>query len=305
MSGRIGLWAAGCALALLAGPAAGLTVHYDGSVTPDHTSLQSVFSTQLAGSGAWSAGGGVLTISTVAAVGSTAWFGNHATHDPVPWALSGSDPGNSLTIRTCLGPDSGEWFAYILDGDYRASIQLDPGQVSVAIDGGEWVTRSLDTGAYHEYRFDLIYGMVRYKADGDVLYAGMADTSGSQKYLVVGDGSFTAPTGYGTMLVDDLVVETESPAPHPGDADWDGAVNYLDLGILATCYGQAGQRWGQGDFTHDGLVNYIDLGIVATYYGWEAGLSRAGPSAGAPVPEPAALSLLALAALALRRRRPR
>ena len=77
---------------------------------------------------------------------------------------------------------------------------------------------------------------------------------------------------------------------HPGDATRDGAVDYLDLGIVATLYGQVDAEWDGGDFTHDGVVNYLDVGVVATEYGW----SRGG-GAGS-VPEPATLALLALGA---------
>ena len=87
--------------------------------------------------------------------------------------------------------------------------------------------------------------------------------------------------------------------PAPGDATRDGKVNYMDLGILATNYGQTGMTWDDGDFTGDHAVSYLDLGILSTCYGTGG--------AGIPVvPEPAALSLLlAAGAIPLRRLRRR
>ena len=88
-----------------------------------------------------------------------------------------------------------------------------------------------------------------------------------------------------------------------GDATLNGAVNYFDLGILATNYGKSGVAWPEGDFTGDGVVSYLDVGILATNYGAGGSPPPAGGPASAPVPEPATAILLALAALALRRRR--
>lgn len=56
--------------------------------------------------------------------------------------------------------------------------------------------------------------------------------------------------------------------PIPGDADLDGSVDVVDLGILATNYGAtSGKTWADGDFSGDGAVDVVDLGILATYYG--------------------------------------
>ena len=80
-----------------------------------------------------------------------------------------------------------------------------------------------------------------------------------------------------------------------GDADKNGAVDVVDLGILATNYDTpAGATWAKGDFNADGAVDVIDLGILATNYGW---------AATGPVPEPVCLSLLAVGGVALLRRR--
>ena len=78
-----------------------------------------------------------------------------------------------------------------------------------------------------------------------------------------------------------------------GDADLDGAVSYLDLGVLSTRYGQTGAGWADGDFGGNGRVDYLDLGVMATHYGW--------PGGGGAVPEPSALILCAASLAALLR----
>ncbi len=55
--------------------------------------------------------------------------------------------------------------------------------------------------------------------------------------------------------------------PILGDANADGKVNVVDLGILATNYGLSGKTWIEGDFNGDGIVNVVDLGILATHFG--------------------------------------
>lgn len=100
-----------------------------------------------------------------------------------------------------------------------------------------------------------------------------------------------------------------------GDANLDGSVDILDLGLLATSFGGAG-GWGNGDFNGDGQINIVDLGILATEFGFSAAVTSevfAALGAGdldaaqaiyaANVPEPATAALLALGAAATIARR--
>lgn len=95
---------------------------------------------------------------------------------------------------------------------------------------------------------------------------------------------------------------------YAGDANLDGKVDVVDLGMLAAHWQQNGS-WVNGDFNYDGVVDIVDLGVLAS--DWQAGATGSGMSfaealasvnfGDASVPEPAVLAPAAL--LLLRRRR--
>lgn len=91
------------------------------------------------------------------------------------------------------------------------------------------------------------------------------------------------PETYGKLLWNPFAV--------PGDVNVGGAVDMLDLTILAGNWGQNPHGWSEGNFNADRIVNLLDLTILAG--NWDAGAS---------VPEPGALLLLAVGGLALLRR---
>jgi ELWxxDGT repeat protein len=94
----------------------------------------------------------------------------------------------------------------------------------------------------------------------------------------------------------------------PGDADYSGRVDDVDLAILARNYrAENGKSWSDGDFTGDGAVTFADLLSLARFYSPPAGgapLAVAWSSALASVPEPGAVLMFSsLGFVTLRRRR--
>jgi hypothetical protein len=48
-----------------------------------------------------------------------------------------------------------------------------------------------------------------------------------------------------------------------GDANLDGAVTFIDLGIVAQNLGAINTDWEHGDFNYDGTTNFLDIGLLA------------------------------------------
>ena len=56
--------------------------------------------------------------------------------------------------------------------------------------------------------------------------------------------------------------------PRPGDANFDGTVNFTDMLTLAQNYGQTtGMSWLTADFNADGATNFSDLLVLSQNYG--------------------------------------
>ena len=90
-----------------------------------------------------------------------------------------------------------------------------------------------------------------------------------------------------------------------GDANLDGAVDGLDIGVLVDNFGEAG-AFPDADFNFDGVIDGLDIGILVDNFGQtigEGSLAEAAPTALSSVPEPTTIALLGLGALAMFRRR--
>lgn len=183
--------------------------NYDASIVPDAPALQNIFSTNAFSGTSWSSTGGELTLNTQSQAG--IWFGNHPSFDQVPWQIADTNLGNSISITTKLGSNSGEWNLYLHDGNYSASLYFLPGKVNI----GGFGDHNIDTSAYHDYTFQLGGGKVLYKIDGTEVFFGDAVPSNQSKILVIGDGSGVNPvsTGYGTMYIDNVNIQTETGIP--------------------------------------------------------------------------------------------
>jgi hypothetical protein len=77
-----------------------------------------------------------------------------------------------------------------------------------------------------------------------------------------------------------------------GDANHDGVVNGLDIGLVSSYWLQSGSNV-LGDANHDGVVNGLDIAFISS--NWLA----TGSSGAVQVPEPQTIATAALGALAL------
>ena len=167
-------------------------------------------------------------------------------------------------------PVGEQWSQMFLDQDQELAIADGPTPGPVAISLAVWVAgdRQFDRPTFH---FQAYKGQT------------LVDNA---DFICFGPGELDWMVGFGTWDC-----TTRISGLYPGDANKDGKVDYMDLGILATYYRtESGAVWGMADFTGDGAVDYLDLGILANYY-------RTG--CGAAVPEPVGLGLLALGIVAV------
>jgi hypothetical protein len=75
------------------------------------------------------------------------------------------------------------------------------------------------------------------------------------------------PAFQGDGVASSLGVDSIRALRQPGDASFDGLVNFADLVILAQHYNTVGKTsWGIGDFTFDNAVDFADLVILAQNY---------------------------------------
>ncbi|MHB9046797.1 MAG: PEP-CTERM sorting domain-containing protein, partial [Pirellulales bacterium] len=78
----------------------------------------------------------------------------------------------------------------------------------------------------------------------------------------------------------------------PGDADQDGDVDILDVGLIQTKYGLVkGATWADGDFDGNGTVDIFDVAAMQVNYGHGVESS--------PVPEPSTLLLVMVGVLGI------
>jgi hypothetical protein len=123
--------------------------------------------------------------------------------------------------------------------------------------------------------------------DMDLLGAEIASGANVVAFDLNGD-SLVDITDRDVFLGGDLIT---SGNKLPGDADFDGEVQFPDFVILANNFAGSG-IWSQGDFDVDGEVQFPDFVILANNFGLSAG-------AAAAVPEPSTMALVLAGAAAL------
>jgi hypothetical protein len=68
------------------------------------------------------------------------------------------------------------------------------------------------------------------------------------------------PEGHALILADNV------QPPCPGDANGDRVIDFEDLNIVLSSFGQAGASV-PGDVNGDGSVNFLDLNLVLSFFG--------------------------------------
>lgn len=204
------------------------------------------------------------------------WFGlNYEVGDADPYKCG-------LMVQGTVG------FAFAVDGAWQDSsaIDLTAGdvyQLTLEQDGADFTgtLSELDGTIVTQYTYT---SLVQTSANG-YAYIGQGDMWG------LGNGSTAWDNFSLTVGVEDLLL---------GDANLDGVVDLLDLGILGDNYGLAsGATWEQGDFDGNGTVDLLDLGVLGDNYG----LAGGGSLELSVAPEPTTMTLIALGAAALIRRK--
>ncbi len=232
------------------------------------------------------------------------------------WGYLGTDPG---------GSHSGAFDAFLTkydtDGDLQWTQQLGTGEfeegTSVAVDAAGNAFLTGYTGGYlgtgegsNLGSYDVF--LTKYDTGGTLLWTEQFGTSSSESGfgvavdatgnafltgITTGDLGGANPGGFSAFLAK---FSASSSEPLPGDANLDGVVDLLDLGIVGDNWKQTGVEWGDGDFNDDDVVDLLDLGIVGDH--WKevaAGMSFGGAMSTVGVPEPSTFAMLIAATLGL------
>jgi hypothetical protein len=209
--------------------------------------------------------------------------------------LTTGDRGVGLGLRFNDGSDVVRLTAGADGVNYGGYAILDDGEIA----RGVWWSRVTDSGTLYlsyEAAVDCLYlsrtGFWASSAISVVpgYVAGQLGATSADIVLSAYSVGATEPLAGSLAYLDNFVIPALFVV---GDANRDGKVDQIDLGILATNWGRTDADRGHGDLTGDAAVNLSDLGILAANWGVGTG----------PVPEPMTLTLLAGGAIGLLGRR--
>jgi hypothetical protein len=205
-------------------------------------------------------------------------------------------------------------------GDYLAAgvtaIDMDANRIAGLSDvslrillfgpGGTWASTNLaptlTAPGWQHLSFSLSAADLTYVPGNPIVPGGtgiLADTlSAVTKLLVRNDTAIpTAPGTHPPHITATLGLDNITAIPTPGDINFDGQVDGLDLNILGANWQDSPTTFATGDLNGDGVTDGLDLNILGS--NWQAGVPAPGPA----IPEPASLSLLAISVIAMLRRR--
>jgi hypothetical protein len=161
---------------------------------------------------------GSSTVLTTAQ-GQGVWFGH--TPGSTSWGLGSNADGNKVRLSASFSSNARDWNTYLADGFRFAGMLYNPtGCDGNAVDctfapfatgvtlsfagaangsGNADLFVALDTTAANQFGFELKDNLVRYRINNSY-YTGFAQ-SANYNILVIGDGSGSTRTGWGSMTV--------------------------------------------------------------------------------------------------------
>lgn len=224
--------------------AAPTTYHYDGDLQPSEGVYAGWFTTigpntqgtSYFGHTTWSSDGDVLAMTTSYSPSEGIWFGRTDGYgDPSNFSLADTASGNWVRMRVALPAGATDWALYWYDTNgYGASLSLRDNGFDFYYGGANHFQPVADMTAFHTFTTYVLAGQVSYFFDNTYLGGGAAPQSGSNNFLLFGDGSATDVSGSGTMLVDYFTIITAVGDAPPSSVPEPAATTSLAaLGALA------------------------------------------------------------------------
>ena len=185
---------------------------------------------------------------------------------------SPNSPGqiDRLTVSSFAGVLADVHFVAVPDGNIQSPTLIDRSTAAGSTIGFSFIGPPVGSGALEPGQTSV--PMIVY-TNSHVFVATSA---------FVSDGSGATVSSYATPVL-------------PGDVNFDGIVNGLDISVVGSHWLRSGNGI-QGDANYDGIVNGLDIAQIASH--WLTSVPAA-PSSTASVPEPATIILVAIGGIVL------